>query len=442
MGEIGVDPAQRGVMPGTALSVVVPTCGRAAAVRRLLQALAVQREVPPFEVIVVADGVAAAATGVGTAAWPFEVQVIEQARAGAAAARNRGAARARGALLLFLDDDVEPGPHVVHAHVDCHAAGADAIGVGELAPRTLVTGFVGDALSGWWEAMADGLADPRHRFSFRDVLSGHCSMSSALFAASGGFDSSLKCQEDFEFGYRAIRSGIEVRYVSQARAFHFDDSDLDKILRRKFDEGVANVQLCARHPELLRALPLGRALAQARLAAAVHRGAIGRPAGHRAVPVALRSAMQTFEALSMRDKWRWALERLMDYWYWRGVVHAAGSADAVRAARDRDDAPLPPSLTVDLQEGLDLVEQRVDLFRPDSLRIMIAGECVGDLPPVPGAEPLRGVHLRPLLLKHFAEPLVAAAARAGVLPEIFRGPAVAAQGHGTTPSCAKTWRAA
>src|SRR5690348_2440116 len=83
-------PAIR-MMPAPALSIVVPTCGRPAALRRLLGALAAQHQPHSFEVVVVADGIRADATGVGDPrAWPFIVRLIEQPRSGPAIARNAG----------------------------------------------------------------------------------------------------------------------------------------------------------------------------------------------------------------------------------------------------------------------------------------------------------------------------------------------------------------
>ena len=402
------------------LSIVVPTCGRPGALRRLLRALSQQHGSHAFEVVVVADGVRAASTGVGdTRAWPFAVRVEEQPRTGAATARNRGALLARAPVLLFLDDDVEPSAAVVSAHFDFHGRGEARIGIGELAPHATARGYVGSALCGWWELMNDGLADARHRFTFRDLLTGHCSMQKATFEALGGFDPSLRCQEDFDFGYRAIEGGIDLRFVREARAIHHDESNLDKILTRKFDEGIANVQLCEKHPRLLRALPLGRTLADARFAQAVQRSALRAPSLNWWIPAVLRSAMAAFEALSMRDKWRESLERLMDYWYWRGVAHAAGGAAAVARIRDSQDPHPEPPLEVELIRGLASAERQIQDARPRSLRIVLGGELVGELPDVPGAERLRGLNLRPLLLKGMPDDFIAAAHAAGLLPEAF-----------------------
>jgi hypothetical protein len=100
--------------PALAWTIVVPTRRRAAALARLIHSLQHQRE-RNFEVIVVADGPDVATRGLAGRLRPkFELRWIFSPRSqGPAAARNAGAAEARGRRVLFLDDDVtvpQPAP--------------------------------------------------------------------------------------------------------------------------------------------------------------------------------------------------------------------------------------------------------------------------------------------------------------------------------------------
>lgn len=97
------------------ISVVVPSHNRPDAIARCLDALAAQRDAPPFEVVVVDDGSSEATT-----------QALAEARArhpglalttlrnptqiGANPSRNRGIAASRGSLIAFEDDDCEAEP--------------------------------------------------------------------------------------------------------------------------------------------------------------------------------------------------------------------------------------------------------------------------------------------------------------------------------------------
>lgn len=405
------------------LSIVVPTCGREASLRRLLAALARQVDAPPFDVVVVLDGAPQPNLDPPDRhTWPFVLRIASQPPRGAAVARNTGARLALSKLLLFLDDDVEPGARTVRAHVDFHATHPRAIGAGDLAPVPTARGFIGMALTGWWESMCDHLRDPRHRFTFRDLLTGHCSIRRAVFDELGEFDNSLLCHEDFEFGYRALGAGVDIRFVEGTDTRHHDATTLEKVLRRKYEEGVADVQLVAKHPELLRALPLGRPLAGGRLVNRTFDAALrGKRRDMRFARNLLR-LMRLFEAASMRDKWRSMLDRAMEFWYWRGATVHAGGEQAIRELRNRQGSePIDPvtPVTVDLAAGLTQAEQQLDCERPQSIRVSLGRFEIGVLDEGPGFERLRGLHLRRILLHHFGDRFVAVAAQIGAVPSAF-----------------------
>jgi glycosyltransferase involved in cell wall biosynthesis len=90
------------------LSIIIPTFNGASRIGRCLEALLQQKTFRKMEILVVDDGSTddtAAAIG-----RYLGVRLIAQANAGPAAARNRGAAEARGDIILFTDDDCVPMP--------------------------------------------------------------------------------------------------------------------------------------------------------------------------------------------------------------------------------------------------------------------------------------------------------------------------------------------
>ncbi len=105
-------------------SIVVPTYGRPRALAACLAALA--RLTYPrerFEVIVVDDGGDAdLAAAVEPARERIDLTLLRCRHGGAAAARNRGAERARGRYLAFTDDDCAPEPKWLTA-LDARLAG-------------------------------------------------------------------------------------------------------------------------------------------------------------------------------------------------------------------------------------------------------------------------------------------------------------------------------
>ena len=100
--------------PRDAVTVLVPTVGRTAGLRRLLAALADQVDPGiPWEVLVVDNAATpAAATLVAEVEdarpLPVPVAVVHEPRAGAAHARTRGVEEVTTPLVALLDDDVVP----------------------------------------------------------------------------------------------------------------------------------------------------------------------------------------------------------------------------------------------------------------------------------------------------------------------------------------------
>jgi GT2 family glycosyltransferase len=408
------------------ISIVVPTRDRPECVARLLAALErLSAAEPPFEVIVVDDGSAPATVDALRAMRPaLPLRLLSEQHGGPARARNAGAAAAAGDVLLFLDDDVEPMPGILAAHAALHRRTDNAIGLGGLPAVVDDQTLFGITLRGWWDNMRDGIERPGYRYGFRDLLTGHCSMTRQAFAALSGFDDGLRCHEDWEIAYRALRAGYEMRYLPGAVARHHERSDLAKVLRRKFDEGVADVQLSRKHPALLPALPLAWA-GDSRRQRLFRAAACGRIPGGGIVPAALLRLLPLYESVKLRSRWRRTLNRLLVFSYWRGVasVLPAGRLPALPPPP----AAAAPPVAIDLESGVDAAAMRIDSLRPDSIELQFAGERLGIVPANAGLERLRGVHLRPVLARWFGVEYRRALARAGRMPPVLAGAALAGE---------------
>jgi GT2 family glycosyltransferase len=398
--------------------VIVPTHNRSCAVQRLLTALTQQNaEAESFSVIVVVDGSTDDTVHVVRRQdYPFALEVVEQPALGPAAARNEGARRARGRVLLFLDDDVEPNPRVITAHLILHAESDDRIGIGMLPPVTSGDTFFANMLRFWWTDMQESVQSPGHRFSFKDLLSGHFSITRSRFDSLGGFDRMLRCHEDYELGFRAIQSGLQLRLAAGADARHHDDTTVAKALRRKFEEGVADVALAQKHPAIIGGLPFaweGRLSRKQRLLRRIAwSGSATTDAGARM----LQWSLPLYEKASLRFRWRALLEALLDYWYWRGLAAALRHPRELRALLAG--APSSPeAIELDLAEGLGAVERALDAQRPVTARLMYGQDHVATVPAYPGYEALRGAHLRPLLARWCRAAYLQTAARRGLVPE-------------------------
>lgn len=395
------------------LSVIIPTHNRVESVRRTLDSLCAQTfPSSSFEVVVVADGcLDATAELVARYPSPFSLQLVQTTGCGAAIARNRGASRSSGRLLLFLDDDIEAGKTLLEAHIQAHENHSNAVVIGYLPPAIESRpDFFRMALRLWWEDQFQAMRRPGHRFTYRDLLSGNFSLSAELFQRIGGFDEDFRCREDYELGFRLIQSGAQFCFAPKAFGFHYDKTDLSTSLKRAFDEGKADVRISRRHPELRWALPLSHVDAERpRLDKVLLQMAFDSPRLGDALAGRLRLRLDFLEALRLRARWRPLYASLRGYSYWRGVAEELGSRRAL--ANFLQSAPIRrhfEEIEIDLRNGFAAGEKALDSARPESVLLRYGENFLGRIPGQIGAERLRGTHLRPYLAKHFSSQLLVA----------------------------------
>jgi GT2 family glycosyltransferase len=392
------------------LSVIVPTHDRRERLLHLLATLAGSAYPPErYEVIVVADGCTdgtVEALGMCVLPFPLTVACVSPG-AGAAAARNRGAGMARGELLLFLDDDMEPLDGLLAEHDARHRAiearGERGVVIGAPLPvRHGRDSFHQVAMWSWWETQFARMQAPGHRFTHEEVFSGVLSLPARLFDEVGRFDERLHCREDSELGVRLLSAGLSVEFTRSGGGWHHDLRGAPRLASRKRAEGRADVQLAERYPELWPGLrlswpqrpwwtPMG----------AVRRLATVSAQRGEAFASILMALLPLLEGLRQRTWWRAAHAALVYFWYWRGVADAGAATGAQLDARAlaASHASPPRELEVGVEDGLETVEQRLDALRPDTLRLTVGGRPWVTIPAVPGAEPLRGAHLRPALVR-------------------------------------------
>ena len=101
---------------GPAVSVVVPTRDRPSQLDACLAAIEAQTA-RSYEVVVVDDGSVDAAAVSAVVARAPHARLVRGGGRGPAAARNLGAAAARGPVLCFTDDDCRPEPGWIEALV-------------------------------------------------------------------------------------------------------------------------------------------------------------------------------------------------------------------------------------------------------------------------------------------------------------------------------------
>lgn len=219
------------------ISVVIPSYARPAALRQCLAALSAQtlpRE--RYEVIVVDDGSPAPLEDVTTTySHSLELTLLRQQNAGPGAARNRGAAIARGRLLAFTDDDCLPDPGWVETMARQHAATpADLLGGRVLNhdPDNIYAETSQFILEGAYRYYA------AHPGQGRFFASNNMAVPAAAFAELGGFDETFRvASEDRDLCARWNAAGRTLHFVEGALVRHAPRLDLVRFARQHFNYG-------------------------------------------------------------------------------------------------------------------------------------------------------------------------------------------------------------
>jgi len=409
------------------ISVIIPTHNRQASLKRLLESLEGQTYLlEQMEVIVIADGCNDTTVEMlKSYHGPLALRFSDQPGKGAAIARNQGAAIAKGSLLLFLDDDIDPTSHLVEVHVHAHRQPNQVV-IGYLPPLlSNPPSFFHIQLRAWWEEKFQAMHKPGHRYTFEDLLSGNFSLDAELFNRVGGFDTAFRFHEDYELGVRLLEAGADFMIEMNACGQHRDEAaDLDRSLRRKRDEGAADVLFGRRHPEVMHRLGLFRFGQPNSRLEQVKVRIIFRFQGLCDILVGtLRWSLDVMEALRMRGYWQRLNNRVHAYWYLRGVVDELKThktlLNYLQGGLMRPDESMH-EIEVDLEQGLANAEQQLDNERPGSVRIRYGQHTLGRIPPQAGAERLRGTHLRAILATDLAWPLIIALALEGAIdPALF-----------------------
>jgi GT2 family glycosyltransferase len=221
------------------LSIIIPSHDRPHELGRCLAAVADLE--PPgdaVEVIVVEDGESRAPLEPIVASYGsrLDVTLLKKPHAGPAAARNHGAARARGRHLAFLDDDCVPSVGWLRVLMENLAA----------APGRAVGGRIVNALpdnpySSASHLVLETLCESQngHAADVAFLPSSNLVVPSDGFRAIGGFDCSFACAggEDRDFCDRWRRHGYGLVYAPDAVVCHWHFLKLTTFWRQHFHYG-------------------------------------------------------------------------------------------------------------------------------------------------------------------------------------------------------------
>ena len=202
------------------ISVVIPTFNRKHLVHQAIQSI-VDQTWPNIEIIVVDDGStdgtvdAVRALPVQSGQRTRDTQVVYQANAGPASARNHGVSLAKGAYIFFLDSDDTMDPNALEDMVRAMIAADVPLALAPIRSTTLDGTAVGDF----------GTGTPR--FS-KEPFKAQWFIHSALYSRSlidraGAYSEKLRIGEDSEYHRRIIQlvdKPVQLDHVVGSRRHH------------------------------------------------------------------------------------------------------------------------------------------------------------------------------------------------------------------------------
>jgi len=231
-------------------SVVIATKDRRPFLERALETLAVQRDAPAFEVVVVDNG---SRDGTGdvvrarASTSPYALSLVDVPIPNRSAARNAGIRAARGAIVVFVDDDIALPERFIAAHARAHDG---------VFPR---------AVSGPIINVAGSEVRPKPSFAnYSGAFFCTCNVSvprSALIAV-GGFDETFDRYgwEDTELGLRLRGHDVRRRFAWDAYLYHIKPPELetlDAVAAKTAERAQMAARLLRKHPGLRTRLATG-----------------------------------------------------------------------------------------------------------------------------------------------------------------------------------------
>lgn len=225
------------------ISVMVPAYNSKKTIGECISALLEQSQ-KPGEIIVVDDG---SRDGTKDAVKSFKgVLLLEQEHKGPAAARNLGAKKAKGDILLFTDADCVPANTWV-AEMAKPFENREISGVQgryKTDQKSLIAKFVQLEIEDRYDRM-------RKREYVDFIGSYSAGYRKSIFLEFGGFDDSFSMAsgEDPDISFKISKAGHKMVFSDNAVVYHNHVDSLSAYLKQKFWRAYWRILLYRKHPD-------------------------------------------------------------------------------------------------------------------------------------------------------------------------------------------------
>lgn len=207
------------------ISVIIPVYNEEAVIGSCLSSLAKQT-VKSMEIIVVDDGSTDGTTGIITDCrlQTADLELFKQEHKGPGAARNLGASKAKGEILVFVDADMEFEPDFIEK------LAMPVIGrcIGTFSKEEFLLNR-SSSYARCWNLNLGRSADKMHRFDYPDTQPVFRAILKSEFEKAGGFDTSIGYTDDWTL-FRKL--GKEAVAAPGAKYYHRNPETLEEVWKQ------------------------------------------------------------------------------------------------------------------------------------------------------------------------------------------------------------------
>ena len=229
-------------------SIIIPCYNSAKYLDKLLSALRKQT-VKPNEIIIVDDGSTDNTKEVIGGFSGMNIKYFWKKNAGPAKARNFGAKKSKGELLLFVDSDCVPEndwlEEMIKPFSDKKVGGVQ--GRYKTLQKEIIARFVQIEIEERYELMQKAMKEKTLDW----IGSYSAAYRAKAYNALGGFDESfpMASGEDPELSYRLQKSGYRIVFNENAVVYHTHPNKLMKYLKTKFFRAYFRPKMYSAHKE-------------------------------------------------------------------------------------------------------------------------------------------------------------------------------------------------
>jgi cellulose synthase/poly-beta-1,6-N-acetylglucosamine synthase-like glycosyltransferase len=184
--------------------------------------------------------------------------IVVQAESPAGRARDLGVGRAKGEIIVFIDDDAYFGHERVLEMLISTLDADPTIGIvgpaKVLSPNaTQLQRRIAEEVPRWIYPVVHEDTEsnpPLNSYGYTGITTTCAAMRRAVFEQVGGFDEQLTTgPEDTEFFYRVRRAGYRFIIPRDCWVYHDPPGSLDALLRKSFRYGIGHAQEARKAPE-------------------------------------------------------------------------------------------------------------------------------------------------------------------------------------------------